>query len=880
MARTDGDDDAPARPGDAAGPDNRPASVDPPSLRDDPVPGRDKRYDDAAEQVTESMSAADREEFRTAIDELRGDFVAGNKYTIWPGHRGVTVRAYRIPGETLAHPHVAATGLPRIEDVVRRHGIVAVRGPEGSGRAAALLRVFAGGSPQITVLRLHPQTDLRTLAPEHFHDAHAVILEDLTEDHLDQLDDFELGRLRDELADRWLGFTVAASIDLPAALTSMVVDIGEPPPADEVFRQHFRAAQPSSRRRDALLDAAGVRERIDAALRPPVRLARAAELAAFLAAYEGPVEELAGRLDAWLTLGADAERLRWFQALPSLRAHCTALSLAVFHGLARATVMAQADRLVEQIAPTPENEKRDDLENPFMTGVPLTTLRATATRESVAYAEGDITETVLRYADPAYQPWVLQHAWDEFDAAQPAIMAWLRELGNDADQSVRVRAAGAAGVLAERAFRTVHNEVIADWAAGPGIVPRRSAALALSAPAADPELAPAVDRMLKGWISGKNPDWQATAALLLGITADPANVADCLSKLADLAEHDDTDVAIAVATSLSDMLASSGGVMGGHVLHEVTVWMNRRAWRGRRFTGHLAFLRLTFLAGDPTVPRREDPNRAVPSLLIGARRSEAFARQISRAWHDGLTERLSRALLRSLAKWAEHVEKRPEYEPIFVWLLRQAATDVRTVTVLTRAARSWTLDTAPRTAATVLATLTEVAGTAERPPLIKQRLESGTSWRLPRVDAHCAYVLAYGGGELRAFSHKPQLGDRARSVRCYVVDTSPRSLHGTLRIPARGDRYFFDATYDAQWRVADPVAGGARQRRTMATTRLPNSCGAGWDRLDGSSTPMTQQGSKRRSTPGSALWRRRAGCRWATGSPSSRSLWGSRLTRR
>ena len=722
MAPTNADDSPAGTPGDAASPEHRPGQSEPATDRassgdesssrkasgaqGDAAPDPNKRYDDAAEQVTDSMSAADREEFRTDIDELRGDVVAGNKYVIWPGHRGVTVRAYRIPGETLAHPYVEATGLRRIEDVVRRHGIVAVRGPDGSGRAAALLHVFAGGSPHVAVLRLHPQTDLRTLAPEHFHGAHAVILENLTEDHLDQLDDFELGRLRDELANRWLGFTVAGSMGLPAALTTIIVDIGEPPSADMVFQAHFRAAQPSGRRRAALLEAADVRERIDAALRPPARLGRAAELAAYLAAYDDPVEDLAGRLDEWLTLGADAERLRWFQALPGLRAHCTALALAVFHGLSRATVTAQAGRLAEQIAPTPENEKRDEVENPFLTGVPLKTLRAAETRERVAYAEGDVTESVLRYADPAYRPWVLQHAWEESDAARPAIEAWLRELGDNPDRSVRLRAAGAVGVLAEREFRTVHNEVIAAWAAGPGITSRRSAALALSAPAADPDLATAVDRMVEGWISGRNPDWQATAALLVGVTADPANVADCLSKLAELADHDDMDVAIAVATSLCDMLGSAKGVMGGRILHEVTVWMNRHAWRGRRFTGHLAFLRLTYLVGDPTLPRREDPDRVMPSLLIGARRSEGFARQISRAWHDGLNDRLSRALLRSLAKWAEHVEKHPEYLSIFVWLLGGAATDQRTKNVLVRATRSWTPDTAPRTAAAALRALT------------------------------------------------------------------------------------------------------------------------------------------------------------------------------
>jgi hypothetical protein len=617
------------------------------------------------------------------------------------------VRAHRIAKETLTQPHVEAAGVRRIDEVVNRYGIVVVRGPEGSGRTAALLHVFAGGSHQYVALRLHPDTDLRTLAPEHFAGAGAVILENLTEDHLDQLDEhgFEIDRLRDELGGRWLGFTVAVGIGLPGSLRPLVVDIGELPPAAAVFEEHFRAAQPDRPRRDAVLGAAGVQERIDAALRPPARLGRAAELAAYLAAHDGPVDDLAERLDTWIAFGAD-ERLRWFHGLPDLRAHCTALSLAVFHGLARATVTAQAGRLAERIAPTPENEKREEVKDPFAPDPLLKTLRAVEAWEAVAYAEGDLTENVLRYADPAYRSWVLQHVWDESDSARPAILAWLRELGHDPDRSIRYRAAEVVGVLAERAFRSLHNEIIASWAGGPGIVPRRAAALALSAPATRPHLAPIVDRMLEGWITGRNADWRATAALLVGVTADPDQITECLGKLADLADHDDTDVSVAVATSLCDMAGSYDGVMSGRILHEITLWMNRRLWPGRKFTGHLAFLKLTYMVGDPAVSRRADAHRGVPSLLLGARQSEIFGRQVSRAWHDGLGEGLTHGTRRSLKNWARHVEKRPEYLPIFVWLLSEASTDRRTANVIMREARTWTSDTAPRTAAAVLGELT------------------------------------------------------------------------------------------------------------------------------------------------------------------------------
>jgi hypothetical protein len=90
-------------------------------------------------------------------------------------------------------------------------------------------------------------------------------------------------------------------------------------------------------------------------------------------------------------------------------------------------------------------------------------------------------------------------------------------------------------------------------------------------------------------------------------------------------------------------------------------------------------------------------------------------------------------------------------------------------------------------------------------PLIKERLDVGLIGRLPPIDPHCTYVLAYGGGELRAFGHKPRFGDRVGTNRCYVVDTSPRSSRGALKIPARGGRYSFDAIYAAQWRVTDPA---------------------------------------------------------------------------
>src|SRR4051794_3439912 len=89
MTSSTGDDGAPATPGPDAPQAPAPPPSDPPRSGDEAVPGRDQRYDDAAEQVTEATSAADREEFRAALHELRGDVVAGDKIVV-TGHKGAT----------------------------------------------------------------------------------------------------------------------------------------------------------------------------------------------------------------------------------------------------------------------------------------------------------------------------------------------------------------------------------------------------------------------------------------------------------------------------------------------------------------------------------------------------------------------------------------------------------------------------------------------------------------------------------------------------------------------------------------------------------------------------------------------------------------------
>jgi hypothetical protein len=299
--------------------------------------------------------------------------------------------------------------------------------------------------------------------------------------------------------------------------------------------------------------------------------------------------------------------------------------------------------------------------------------------------------------------------WDEFDAVRPAVVAWLRDLGGHGDVRVRARCAAAVGVLAIRSFRPVLNEILGAWAVDPDVRVRRSAAFALSVASEDRDLGPTVDRIVDSWmVDGGAATRRATAAIIVSETTDPANAAGRFSQLARLAEAEDTEVTVAVASGLAGMLSAHGGALAGHVLHTVAGWMADRRSRGRRITGHLAFVRMGYVLGDPTAARRDDPYGAVPTLLLAATRSEPFARQLGRAWHAALGDTLARLAGTSLRAWAEIVESNPETCPIFVWLLRAEPPDRRTVTIIDRAARSWIPEVAPVTGRAVLEGLTGV----------------------------------------------------------------------------------------------------------------------------------------------------------------------------
>jgi hypothetical protein len=712
-----------------SGPDVVASLPDPPSPSVSPGQERARQVDDAQRQLANSTSAAHQERGRQAVDELSGhptvdglfgDLVAGDKteiFNLFPGLRGTKVGAYRLPVETVSRPYVPASGFDALLSAIDDRRLIIVRGRPGTGKSAALVHALTRGADDVSVMKLDTTTDLSTLVPAQLSDCQAIVLYDLTANQLDKLDEDTVDRLSAELAaaNRWLGLTITDDLPITLSVETAVVEIGDPPSPRAVFDCHLEAGLESCRAREQLVSEPAVAQLLADELTGSTTLGRAARLAQMLSPFHPVPEGLAAIVRARIDDRAHDECVQWFRTLPSTRAHCTALALAVLNGLPRAEVTAAADRLMELISPTPDRPEPGPVPNPFApdSGVPLATLRAATRPGTLSAVEGDYRVTELRYLDPLFPAWVLRHTWDEHDSARPHVVTWLKELGGHHNQDVRTRAAAAVGVLATQAFDFVYAQIIGNWAREEDPDLRESAALALLPSSRDEELRDTVATLVQGWVGDDDrPLLQATAARTFGGDAGLTRPSNSLRQLAALAEVDHVDVAISVARSLGELVVQGTAALAGRVLTEIIRWVGGRRPE-LRLVGRLAFLRLTYLRGAPT-PAGEKADaafRPVPTLLVLALRDRRFVGQLTWLWMDGLNSADAHRWVRvSLTSWAEAVEKHPPARAAFVELMQAAAVDGRTAAIIVRAAQAWRSDSgnARSTAEAVLAHLTGV----------------------------------------------------------------------------------------------------------------------------------------------------------------------------
>jgi hypothetical protein len=655
-----------------------------------PDPARVKQVDSAEQLWANRQTNVQAERARKREDMLSaqvthadrmGDLVSGDKIVnvTVPGFHRETASAYRVRADVLERPYVPTTKFEALQVATGSSRLVVVRGRPGIGKFAALLNCMADGRGDVVVIQLSGETDLRRLDPAQLPRCSAIVLENLTQDHVGQLAATVDGLAGALQPDCWLGFTVTGELPLPRALDEVVVDIGEPPSAREVFEKHLSAGAPDREMFGHIV--AKVAPRLAGS-----SLSRAALLARNLADIAS-IDEVDAIVQRWSDL--PPEHVQWFNSLPDVRAHCMAVALAVFDGLPREEVSGAAEQLVARIG----LRGRARQANPFTsdTGVPLQTLRAETAPGTISVYEGDLPMTVLRYEDGAY-PWlVLEHVWNELDTARPHLVSWLRDLGGHHNPDVRTAAAVAVGVLARNSFDHLYAQIIGSWADAPEMVRRESATFALGPLLRDDRLRRTVDEIVEGWVTNnEQPLTQATAARAFGTETGRARFLRSMRMLAVLAEVEHIDVAIAVAMTLGDFVLHGTTVMTGRVLDDIRGWVRgRKYWP--RLAGRLAFLRLTYLRAEP-VPDgtpdgvQQNPKlRSVPTLLILASQDQRIAEGVVELWADSLNAAESTYKMRaSLARWAATVDGHRAARAVLAEVVRHIALDPRVATIIRR----------------------------------------------------------------------------------------------------------------------------------------------------------------------------------------------------
>ena len=128
-------------------------------------------------------------------------------------------------------------------------------------------------------------------------------------------------------------------------------------------------------------------------------------------------------------------------------------------------------------------------------------------------AYGRVPAEIVQLERPRLAQSVLEVVWTDYDLLAEALLGWLRELGDDPDPWIGLRAALVAGHLAQYDFSVVSERLLLPWALG-STNAASAAADALGQVAAEESTTPLALAMLNVWATSDVYDlwWTAAAA--------------------------------------------------------------------------------------------------------------------------------------------------------------------------------------------------------------------------------------------------------------------------------------------------------------------------------------------------------------------------------
>ncbi len=663
-----------------------------------------------AEKLGDEERSAQQSEIRDAVAEglssLGGFGAHASGVTIVPGGastfsgpiagRDIIIGGNRddalqreVSAETVAEirrNHVPPVGYDELADALRQDAVVLVRAPERWGTTTTAIHLLGRVG---AVRRLAFSGHLSRLPVDNLPKDCGFLLSRVGRGQVTDLGDHDVRALQDSLAKRRsrLIATFDNNVRLrDPTLDGRVVTVAAPPPAVEVVISHMtdRLSRSRAEKFVADHDLAGRLKAIDTGSYDISQLVAFARDLADAAEDRCSVEDAVSRFDD--RSRQDLET--WLDGIADHDQKATVVSLAVlnrmpYDAVARSAAPLEREWRLEDAggghaAPRARRTKSARVQN----------ARARLTHEVRQTRYGPAELEIAAFVDDSYPRRVLHHLWHEHDYDRDLIAAWLKQVAQDVEGRVRIRAAQAIGFLAQYAFDTIRRDVIVPWAGSGNGDERERAVAALSLPAQNPDTFGRTARLVLDWSERKGDALRLSAARALGrsVGAMLPNGPD--ERLTELAKAVDPDLAIAIGDSIGELLIDGDHARRLALLTLLDDWSGQTKVL-RQTAGVWGFLEVA--QGLTTTEPTADGVVRWPTVLRFADEDAAMREVIARLFGKVLRAPDAyygvHAVLRN---WARRAEREPRLRQAMVSLLVDVAgMSPRLADLVAAQARTW-----------------------------------------------------------------------------------------------------------------------------------------------------------------------------------------------
>ncbi|WP_214404716.1 hypothetical protein [Pseudonocardia lacus] len=567
-----------------------------------------------------------------------------------------TPRAALLPAEfvgPILESYVPVPEYGQIRDVLTEHRVVHLMGPDGSGRTATALAALTevGGAGGLRLVMLASDGRLERLCGPEPPGADPVLVVGCG--HVLELGPGDLVsrsllvELRAQLpAGTHLVVIAPPAREVDESLRPYAVGHGIPDPGS-VLRRHLcvlvcgRRCGPDGCA-DPFVDKCLADEQVHKFVTGraplPAALAGLARRLVEVGRAEAPLSDALTLIDSGLRRTA-LEAMRNAGETVVSRAEVRRVALrvayAVFYDNPLTVVFQAAAGLFEQLwsVTNPGREVEAEPARLFDEGVDVlipAAMRAAAQHDD---ANASDAERVARTVDPALGRAVLDVLWSEFDQAREPLLGWIRWLGGDPRDRVRLRAATAAGLLATSNYSEVYQSVIRPWAVGTA-ARRDAAAWAMEFLADERRMTARVRRQLLDWCVSPNERLNDAAARTYGTSIGSLFPEEALAGLHHLARKPEQTRYPSIAMAVTAICWPDNGPA---VLAELHGWVQSRE-RGPNAQAARAVL---FLAHRLARPDGSPGEETWPALLVLAARDPAVAADLRSLWRRALSEAIT-----------------------------------------------------------------------------------------------------------------------------------------------------------------------------------------------------------------------------------------------